>query len=69
MAALGNNRETLLTIREAAKALGYSPQHTRLLIRTGKLRGMKMGRDWAINESDVRAFAARRRIVGLRLGK
>jgi len=38
----------LVTVEEAAFTLGFSVQHTRLLIRQGKLRANKLGRDWVI---------------------
>ncbi len=52
--------DRLLIVREACELLGYTPQHTRLLIRTGRLRAIRVGRDWAIRENDVREFLDRR---------
>ena len=56
----GTENDKGLTIAEAATMLGYTRQHTRLLIREGKLRGTKVGRDWVVWESHVREFIARR---------
>jgi excisionase family DNA binding protein len=55
----------LLTIIEASKMLGYTPQHTRLLLRMGRLRGTKLGRDWMLTEGDVLEFTARRSSIAL----
>jgi excisionase family DNA binding protein len=60
---LDENR--FLTIIEAAKMLGYTPQHTRLLLRMGRLQGTKLGRDWMLTERDVREFTARRSSIAL----
>lgn len=45
-----------ITTKEAAERLGYTPQHTRLLIRQGKLDGEKFGRDWMVVCESVEAF-------------
>lgn len=50
----------LLSVRESAVRLGYTPQHVRFLLRIGRLRGIRVGRDWVIHEDDLRAFQARR---------
>jgi len=41
------------TVSQAASLLGYSVQHTRLLIRTGKLKAIKLGRDWLIPKQEL----------------
>ena len=38
-----------VTVGEAATLLGYTTQHTRLLIREGKLPATKVGRDWILD--------------------
>ncbi len=63
--AMAVNNDRFLTVGEASRLLGYTPQHTRLLLRTGKLRGSKIGRDWAVREADVRAYSAGRSSVHL----
>ncbi|MCX5786037.1 MAG: helix-turn-helix domain-containing protein [Elusimicrobia bacterium] len=45
-----------ITSAEAAKLLGYTIQHTRLLIRQNKFRGQKLGRDWLILQSDLENY-------------
>ena len=47
---------TVFTTAEAAKKLGYTVQHTRLLIRKNKLAAQKIGRDWLISNDDLFAF-------------
>lgn len=42
-----------ITTDEAADQLRYTPQHVRRLIRDGKLRGQKVGRDWVVEEKSV----------------
>lgn len=43
---------------EAARLLGYSVQHVRRLVREGKLRGSKLGRDWLVERASVGRFLA-----------
>ncbi len=46
--------------KEAARLLGYTLQHTRLLIRTGQLKAIKFGRDWMIERKSIADFSAQR---------
>lgn len=55
----------LLIVPEAAELLGHTVQHTRLLIRQGKLVGHKIGRDWMIPRSAVTEFSTRRSSIPL----
>ncbi len=48
--------EKLLTIEDAAKALIVKPETLRGWLRTGKIKGVKVGRLWRIRESDLEAF-------------
>lgn len=48
-----------LSTSEAAEALGYTTQHTRLLIRLGRLRGIKIGRDWLIEKTSITEYHER----------
>jgi excisionase family DNA binding protein len=45
-----------LTTQQVAKRLGYTLQHVRLLIRQGRLRGVKLGRDWVIQPEVLKKF-------------
>lgn len=49
-----------MTTKEAADTLGYTPQHTRLLIREGKLPAVKSGRDWLLPRKAVEDYLAAR---------
>lgn len=51
----------LVCTSAAAKKLGYTLQHTRLLIRQGRLNAMKIGRDWVIDKRTLSDFSARYR--------
>lgn len=50
----------LVGVTDAARTLGFSVQHTRLLIRQGQLEGIKMGRDWIITRESLNLFRVRR---------
>lgn len=49
-----------LTSERAGELLGYTPQHVTRLVRTGTLRGEKLGRDWVISRESVARFLAQR---------
>lgn len=53
-------QQGLITIPAAAKILGNTVQHARLLIREGKLKGQKIGRDWMVQRQAVIDYAAQR---------
>ncbi len=48
--------ERLLTPEDAAKALVVKSETLRGWLRTGKLKGVKVGRLWRVRESDLEAF-------------
>ena len=52
------NTQALMTTREAAENLGYTIQHTRLLIRQGKIEASKFGRDWLVVRESVIEYKA-----------
>lgn len=54
-----------LTVSEVAARLGYSEQHTRLLLRQGKVRGAKIGRDWMILREAAAGYVARQETAPL----
>lgn len=54
-----------MTVPEAAEALGYTVQHTRLLLRQGRLRGNKIGRDWVVLREAVAEYNVRKVSVPL----
>ena len=46
----------LLPISEAAKQTPYTEAFLRQLARNGKLKAMKIGRDWLITPTDLKTF-------------
>jgi excisionase family DNA binding protein len=48
--------EKLLTPEDAAKVLLVKPETVREWLRSGKLKGVKVGRLWRVRESDLEAF-------------
>lgn len=59
----------LITSADAARQLGYTVQHIRRLVRQGTLAGVKMGRDWLVQQSSVQELVARRENLPLPLGE
>ena len=57
MGKMGVSQE-LMTTHEAAEDLGYTVQHTRLLIRQGKIEASKFGRDWLVVRESVVEYKA-----------
>ncbi len=47
-----------LSSKEAADKLGYTIQHTRFLMREGKLEAVKFGRDWMVVRESVTEYKA-----------
>jgi excisionase family DNA binding protein len=45
---------------EAAKRLGVKPNRVRVLIESGRLKAQKLGREYAINPSDLDAVKKRK---------
>lgn len=45
---------TFLTANQAADLLGLSPQRVRRMCADGKIQSQKVGRDWIINESELK---------------
>ena len=46
----------MLTLPEAARSLGLAPATLRLQIKLGRLRAVKLGRDWYIEAADVERY-------------
>ncbi len=57
MSKTGLSQE-VMTTREAAEELGYTIQHTRLLIRQGHIEAAKFGRDWLVVRESVVEYKA-----------
>ena len=56
-----------ITSADAARQLGYTVQHVRRLVRQGTLSGVKMGRDWVVQQNSVQELMARRENLPLPL--
>ncbi len=50
----------LLTTREAGKRLGIGPLRVRQLILNGRLPASKFGRDWVIQDKDLKKVKNRK---------
>jgi excisionase family DNA binding protein len=48
--------EEFLTVEEVAERLKVHPESVRDWLRAGKLKGLKAGRQWRIQESALNAF-------------
>jgi excisionase family DNA binding protein len=52
MALFGNKLE-LLSIKDAAGISPYSPDYLNFLVRKGKIKATKVGRDWLLTKFDL----------------
>lgn len=46
----------MITVSEAAKLSGYTPQHVRLLIRQGLINARRAGGIWLVEASSLRSY-------------
>lgn len=53
----------LLTTEEAAARLAVHPETLREYLRLGTLRGLKMGRTWKVEESEIAAYVERLKVA------
>jgi len=51
----------LLSVEEVAARVKVSTYTVRRWVRQGRLAGIKIGRDWRVDERDLEAFLAARR--------
>src|SRR5688500_6139984 len=54
------SRMKVIGTTEAAKRLGVNPSRVRALIDAGRLKAQKIGREYAINPSDLKAVRKRK---------
>jgi excisionase family DNA binding protein len=52
--------EGFLSLRETAEVLGYSTDWTRRLIKSGKLRTEKLGKQYVISKTELERFLKER---------
>jgi predicted HTH domain antitoxin len=50
--------DELISLHEAAKLSGLSPNHLRRLVSEAEIWGRKIGRDWFTTEESVREYLA-----------
>jgi len=50
--------EQLISLTEAARRFNISPTHLNLLARTGRLKALKLGRNWFTTPEAVAAYLA-----------
>jgi len=50
----------LITVKQASKNLKVSDRRVRALIQAGRLPAQKIGRDWIINEKDLKKVMDRK---------
>jgi excisionase family DNA binding protein len=53
----GKQEDRLIGTRQASEILGFTQDHMRLLLRTGKIKGVKIGKVWRIPESEIKRIA------------
>jgi hypothetical protein len=53
-----------ITTKAAVELSGYNPIYLRELIRTGKIKGQKWGRDWQVSTKSLLAYMQRAGISG-----
>ncbi|MEK7501137.1 MAG: helix-turn-helix domain-containing protein, partial [Patescibacteria group bacterium] len=46
----------LILVSRIARATPYSPEYLSLLVRKGRIRGEKVGRNWHISQTDLAAY-------------
>ena len=56
--------QDLISLSQAATIGGLSPNHLRLLVRTGEVWGIKVGRNWLTTETAVKHYLASDRKPG-----
>lgn len=58
--------EQLLTVAQVATWLNVHPETVLRWVRSGKLPGSKLGREWRFQRADVEAFIERNRSAAAR---
>ena len=46
----------MITLKQATKLTPYSAEYLRLRARQGKLKAVKLGRDWFTTEKDIKKY-------------
>ena len=59
------DQQTYLSISQASRLSGYSPEYLRKLTREGVLAGERLGNYWYIHGPSLRAWLLGRRTYGI----
>lgn len=54
------NKSVFVTSMEAAMILGFTQDHVRRLILTGKIKAQKLGPNWIIKKTDLKGIVRQR---------
>jgi excisionase family DNA binding protein len=57
-----------ITMKQAAEISGYHPKHLGRLIRAGKIKAQKWGRDWQISRASLLAYIHKAEKSGAKRG-
>jgi len=57
-----------ITMAEAVTISGYHPKHLGRLIRAGKIKAQKWGRDWQISRASLLAYLQKTEKAGAKRG-
>jgi len=55
--------DNLISLREASNLTGYNPDYLSQLVRSGKLKGIRVGRNWFTTQKDVLVYHSRKKHV------
>jgi excisionase family DNA binding protein len=56
--------ENLIGIEDAAVYTGFTTRHIRLLLKRGKIKGKKIGRDWVTTKAEIDKYLIQDRKPG-----
>lgn len=58
-----------LTVNEAAKLIGYDPEHIRRLVREGKIHARKFSIVWMVDRKSLLAYLEKAQAMGGKRGR
>jgi excisionase family DNA binding protein len=57
-----------ITTKAAAEISGYTRQHVRVLITSGKIKGQRFGREWQVSRAGLLAYIRKAEKLGAKRG-
>jgi len=60
--------DELITTKEAAELTGYTPEHIRRLVASGKVKGQRFGDVWQIDRRSLLAYVKAAEKLGEKRG-